>query len=517
MHRYILLSIDLLVVAASTIGALILRDNLEVSTDRMLDVLPYLLLTVLAAVPVLLLVGANRTLWRFSSPIDVARVIAGVLVIVLLAMALAFIFNRMENVARALPILQAMLMATALGGIRVAMRVRHARRSRARKPTPDYETRQENVLLVGVNPISELFLRSVEEYAPGRVKVFGILGPSERHRGRVLRSCPILGSPEELEKVLGDLEVHGVPIRRIVITARFDKLSATAQAILLRVEQTSNIVLDIFAERVVFNGAGRRDADADMSDPPSENGRARDVPLVVDPGICPSEHYLRWKRALDATAAGFAILAAAPLMLFVSILVALDTGLPTIFWQQRPGLRGWPFRLYKFRTMGAPHDRSGGRLSEAERHSSIGRFLRRTRLDELPQLYNILVGDMSFVGPRPLLPVDQSPAFAARLAIRPGLTGWAQIKGGRELTVADKAALDIWYVRNASLWLDLRILLGTLGMIRHGERADRAAIRQAWRELTSPGRNPVQDKTLDDNSSHLHKASRGEYARDFSA
>jgi len=517
MHRYTLLLIDLLIVAASTIGALILRDNLEVSTDRVLDVLPYLLLTVLAAVPVLLLVGANRTLWRFSSPIDVARVVVGVLVIVLLAMALAFIFNRLENVSRALPILQAMLMATALGGIRVAMRVRHARRSRARKPTPDYETRQENVLLVGVNPISELFLRSVEEYAPGRVKVFGILGPSERHRGRVLRSCPILGTPEELEKVLGNLEVHGVPISRIVITARFDKLSATAQAILLRVEQTSNIVLDIFAERVVFNGTGRRDADADLSDPPSEKRRARDIPLVVDPGIRPPEHYLRWKRALDATAAGLAILAAAPLMLFVSILVALDTGLPTIFWQQRPGLRGWPFRLYKFRTMGAPHDRSGGRLSEAERHSSIGRFLRRTRLDELPQLYNILVGDMSFVGPRPLLPVDQSPAFAARLAIRPGLTGWAQIKGGRELTVADKAALDIWYVRNASLWLDLRILLGTLGMIRHGERADRAAIRQAWRELTSPGRNPVQDKTLDDNSSHLHKASRGEYARDFSA
>jgi hypothetical protein len=154
------------------------------------------------------------------------------------------------------------------------------------------------------------------------------------------------------------------------------------------------------------------------------------------------------------------------------------------------------------------------RLSDAERQSRLGRFLRRSRLDELPQLYNILVGDMSFVGPRPLLPVDQSPAFAARLAVRPGLTGWAQIKGGRELTASDKAALDIWYVRNASLWLDLRILFGTLGVIRHGEQTDFNAIRQAWRELRSCGTNPLDDKmVLDGHGTHLHKALGGEYAR----
>jgi lipopolysaccharide/colanic/teichoic acid biosynthesis glycosyltransferase len=198
-------------------------------------------------------------------------------------------------------------------------------------------------------------------------------------------------------------------------------------------------------------------------------------------------------------------------MLVVFVAVALDSGFPVVFWQQRPGLRARPFKLYKFRTMRPPHDPRGERLSEADRHSRFGEFLRRTRLDELPQLYNILVGDMSFVGPRPLLPVDQSPAFAARLAVRPGLTGWAQIKGGRELTVANKAALDIWYVRNASLRLDLRILFGTVAVICQGEETDINAIHQAWRELSSSGIS--HDMALDGDRTHLHNAPGGEYAR----
>src|SRR5690242_4787303 len=174
MHRYVLLSIDLLLIAASTMSALILRDNLEISSVRMLAVLPYLLLTLLAAVPVLLLAGLNRTLWRFSSFNDIMRVSIGVIATVLLAMALSFIFNRMENVARSLPILQGLLMLFALVSVRIAMRLRHATRSRARNVPPRGETPRQGVLIIGVNAVSELFLRSVEEYAGDRVKVFGI-------------------------------------------------------------------------------------------------------------------------------------------------------------------------------------------------------------------------------------------------------------------------------------------------------------------------------------------------------
>ncbi len=515
MHRFVLLSIDLILVAASTIFALFLRDNLETSPERLLQFLPYVLLSVLAAAPVLVATGLNRTLWRFSSLADYLRIALAAIMTVLLAVALGFAFNRMEGVARSLPILQGLLMACALVGARVAMRLRHAVRNRGTRHAPTLSGRQESVLVVGLNAVTELFLQSVEEFAGERVKVAGLLGRGERHRDRLLRGHKVLGLPEELESVLADLEVHGVLIDRIVITTGFDQLSPAAQEALLHVERTSDIQLDFFAERVVLNDTARpKPRPKTEEGPPNGNDQRVAAPFAFDMEALASRPYFRWKRVIDATAAAVAIVCLAPIILLVGIIVVLDAGPPPIFWQQRPGIRGWPFRLYKFCTMASAHDREGQRIADEERISIVGRFLRRTRLDELPQLYNILIGQMSFVGPRPLLPVDQSPAFAARLAVRPGLTGWAQIKGGRELTASDKAALDIWYVKHATLGLDLQILLGTLRMIVFGEHPDRNAIRRARRELGLDGlgsEDGSQDKTADDGNSHLRKDSRDQY------
>jgi lipopolysaccharide/colanic/teichoic acid biosynthesis glycosyltransferase len=161
----------------------------------------------------------------------------------------------------------------------------------------------------------------------------------------------------------------------------------------------------------------------------------------------------------------------------------MDVGLPLVFWQQRPGVKGRPFKLYKFRTMADAYGSEAQRKSDNARVSAIGDFLRRSRLDELPQLLNILKGEMSFVGPRPLLPVDQPGDSRFRLLMRPGLTGWAQIKGGRRISPADKAALDVWYVRNVSLTLDLKIILGTVPILIFGERVTEAAIIHARREI----------------------------------
>jgi lipopolysaccharide/colanic/teichoic acid biosynthesis glycosyltransferase len=129
------------------------------------------------------------------------------------------------------------------------------------------------------------------------------------------------------------------------------------------------------------------------------------------------------------------------------------------------------------------HDIHGNRISDQLRSSNIGNLLRRSRFDELPQLYNILLGEMSFVGPRPLLPVDQPQWQNSRLVVRPGLTGWAQVNGGRDISPEDKAALDIWYIVNASLWLDISILLRTLVMLILGERVNRGAVQAAHATL----------------------------------
>jgi lipopolysaccharide/colanic/teichoic acid biosynthesis glycosyltransferase len=156
----------------------------------------------------------------------------------------------------------------------------------------------------------------------------------------------------------------------------------------------------------------------------------------------------------------------------VSALVVLDVGTPLLFWQRRLGQSGRAFQIYKFRTMRTPFDRLGEALPDHLRLSPIGRLLRKTGMDELPQLLNVLVGDMSLIGPRPLLPQDQPADPTIRLMVRPGITGWAQVIGGKKITSEDKDDLDEWYIRNASPWLDLRILLLTCRYVFLGNRAN---------------------------------------------
>jgi lipopolysaccharide/colanic/teichoic acid biosynthesis glycosyltransferase len=155
-------------------------------------------------------------------------------------------------------------------------------------------------------------------------------------------------------------------------------------------------------------------------------------------------------------------------------------GWPVTFWQKRDGKDGEPFLIYKIRTMHAPFDRRGRFVEESRRTSRFGEFLRRTRLDELPQLWNVLTGAMSFVGPRPLLPVDQPSTSKYRLQVPPGLTGWAQIHGGKRVDADDKGLLDDWYVENASLWLDLSIILRTVLIVVLGD--ERIEARSAKKE-----------------------------------
>lgn len=170
------------------------------------------------------------------------------------------------------------------------------------------------------------------------------------------------------------------------------------------------------------------------------------------------------KRLLDILVSGTALLLLSPLLLAVAVAVRLFLGSPVLFRQVRPGLGGRPFEMLKFRTMRDAHSADGTPLSDAERLTRFGRRLRATSLDELPELWNILKGDMSLVGPRPLLMQylpRYSPAQARRHEVRPGLTGWAQVNGRNAIGWDEKFALDVWYVDNRSLWLDLKILFLT--------------------------------------------------------
>ena len=170
------------------------------------------------------------------------------------------------------------------------------------------------------------------------------------------------------------------------------------------------------------------------------------------------------KRLFDVLIAGSALVVLAPLLALLALLVRATMGAPVLFRQDRPGLHGAPFTLYKFRTMLDTRDAHGNLLDDDARLTAAGRFLRSTSLDELPELVNILKGDMSLVGPRPLLMeylLRYTPEQMRRHDVVPGLTGWAQVSGRNALDWDEKFARDVWYVDNRSFLLDLRILVAT--------------------------------------------------------
>jgi len=187
---------------------------------------------------------------------------------------------------------------------------------------------------------------------------------------------------------------------------------------------------------------------------------------------CNSYHEMMVKRAFDIIFSGFALICLLPVLAITAMLVRLTLGSPVLFRQTRPGLNARGFVVLKFRTMLDVFNEDGLLMPDEQRLTAFGRFLRSTSFDELPELWNVLRGDMSLVGPRPLL-MEYLPLYtqeqARRHEVRPGITGWAQVNGRNALSWEDKFRLDVWYVENRSMLLDLRILWLTLARVLRRE------------------------------------------------
>jgi lipopolysaccharide/colanic/teichoic acid biosynthesis glycosyltransferase len=183
----------------------------------------------------------------------------------------------------------------------------------------------------------------------------------------------------------------------------------------------------------------------------------------------------RIKRGIDFTFGVIGLIVSAPVMLVVAILIRSVMGKPVLYRQERPGLHGKSFECLKFRTMSETRDGTGELLRDQDRIMPLGAWLRRTSLDELPQFWNVVRGDLSFIGPRPLLKEYlpyYTPEERRRHCVRPGLTGWAQIHGRNHLNVDDRLKMDVWYVDQLSWNLDLRILLATIRVVFSAKGTD---------------------------------------------
>jgi len=332
----------------------------------------------------------------------------------------------------------------------------------------------EYVVLIGLSDLSVLYIKLLESSFPDRRTVIAVLDADPRWAGRSVNGVRVFGPPAHLDALIEEFAAHGVHTSLVAVSNPADELPKEVLADLRGVCLRRKLELAFLPALLSVRRA--RPAPETIQ---VVRAHARGQPPA--PAITPARYFL-FKRWVESFLAISIVLALLPVCVLAAALAFADVGSPVVFWQQRIGRSGHRFHLYKFRTLRPSFNRQGQKIPDERRLSKIGQLLRTTRLDELPQLLNVLLGDMSLIGPRPLLPQDQPPNPTVRLMVRPGITGWAQVNGGTLLSAIEKEELDAWYIRHASPWIDLRIVCMTLACLARGDRRSEAALAQARSE-----------------------------------
>ncbi|AMN43760.1 sugar transferase [Rhodoplanes sp. Z2-YC6860] len=455
--------LDLVCAAIAPALALVLTDAYILSAQSVHLAILYCCVSFLTSAIALLAFRVSDGISPFFSVHDALNIVKAVVFAQLSTEIILFLITRLEGIPRLSLLIQIVMLGAGLFGIRAAVLLSSQERTIT---GPSDQAGVDHVIIIGATKLASQYIQFVRNYTAGRRRVVAVLDPDQRMIGRALGGVPVVARPQDLEAVIDDYQVHGIRTDRVLIgTDRADLPDVVFNAIQL-ICQRRELHIDFISQIV------------GLSDLPPLQPRSEPASNVV-PTTIELKPYFQVKRWIDFFGALIAIVVLSPLFLLTALLVLLDVGSPILFWQQRTGQNASSFLLYKFRTLRNPFDRCGNRLPEEKRLSPIGKLLRAMRLDEMPQLLNVLVGDMSLIGPRPLLPVDQPSAASLRLAVRPGITGWAQVHGGNLLTADEKGPLDDWYVCNASLWVDMRIVGLTIRLLFTGEKAAAAQMRIA--------------------------------------
>jgi lipopolysaccharide/colanic/teichoic acid biosynthesis glycosyltransferase len=462
--------------ATTPVVALYLRDIDVGSSGARLIAGSYALVSLVASLISFQVFRINDTIARYFSEDDLLNLTKVVVGAELITAIVLFAINRLDGIPRSLLAIHALILGAGLLASRGLANVAASNRDRAKRPQ---DAAVENVIVIGLNDWSAFLVKFLKSHTPEHWRVIGLLDEHPQWIGRSVNGVQILGTSAHLEALIEEFATHGVYTDRLLVAGEADELSVETLAQVRGVCARNHLILDFLPHPLAVclteHASIHREVDLELG-----SLRSRLVPLP----------YYRVKRHFDIVAASVLILFLLPALALAAFIVILDVGFPVLFWQRRSGRDGHELQLYKLRTLRPPFDRRGQRIPEERRLSWIGRLLRYTRIDELPQVLNVLVGDMSLIGPRPLLPRDQPPSAALRLTVRPGITGWAQVNGGTSLSPTEKAALDVWYICNASLWLDLRIIGMTILTLLRGERRSEKALEEAERLLAVPvGRN----------------------------
>jgi lipopolysaccharide/colanic/teichoic acid biosynthesis glycosyltransferase len=461
--RFHLSPVDVFFAAVSPLLALYLRDAYILSASGIQTALLYCGLSFSFSLTGFLIFRVSAAIPRHLTVHDAFSILKATIAAGLATTVVIFSITRLDGIPRSTPFLQALLLTAGLLAVRIVMMLSDKEGQVTEHPG---HADVEHIIMIGSTKLSSLYIQLLRAYSPLHRRVIAVLDARQKLIGRAMSGVPVVAGPQQLAEVIEEFAVHGVATDRIIIGGDEDLLSADMLNHVRLVCEQRAIALDFVPK---LTG---------LSDLPSPRHNVAPAP-TRRPRSFALPTYFRIKRIIDCIAALATITLLLPFLLSASVLVLLDLGSPILFWQKRIGWDGRAFNLHKFRTLRPPFDRHGQPVANEQRISWVGHVLRESRVDELPQLFNVLFGEMSLIGPRPLLPEDQPANARLRLMVRPGLTGWAQINGGNLITTEEKGALDDWYVQHASLWLDLRIALLTMRFMFIGERRSEQAVNDA--------------------------------------
>lgn len=339
MRRFASVLVDLSIFALATLLALFLRENFVFDGEKFVKFLPYLSATLLTAGLTIPLTGLHRRLWRFSTINDVQRVLVCCVATVLIATIAMFIVNRLDGVARSMPVLQVLLAFVGMMSARIGTRIWYVESAPARPFTTVAETGPQNVLLIGLTSLTHLYVRAVQEFGDGRVRVAGIIDHVSHNDGMRVGGYPVFGPGERLAALLGRLSLHGVVVDRIVLTTNRLRLPQVLQDELSDLAAARRIpvvsVADVFGD---LGWSGPMSDEMRQVDE-VEDGLQRRAFQFSDAEIRAIAWRPYWmiKRAADAVTAAILLTLLSPVFALVAVLVYFDVGRPVVFWQQRPG------------------------------------------------------------------------------------------------------------------------------------------------------------------------------------
>lgn len=388
---------------------------------------------------------------------DALEVAKAVLLSEFMTAIVLFSATRLDGIPRTTPLIHGLILTAGMIMARAFMRMM---RSDGDVQLVGAPASTEYIIMVGSNKLSSLYISFLRAYAPEQRRVIAVLDDRTEMIGRSIAGVRVLGSPQNLLQFIEEFKEHGIHVDRIIVGGDTNFLSPETTAEINRICDEYKIKRDFVPQLM-----GLGELQKPVGDIPVPKAPSKPINFSLS-------RYFQAKLYFDFCLSLLLIIVLLPLLIAIAIVVLIDVGAPAIFWQRRVGMNGRSFQIHKFRTLKSTFDWRDHSLSTASRMSWIGNLLRKFRLDELPQLLNVLVGDMSLIGPRPLLAQDQPPDPTLRLMVRPGITGWAQVNGGQLLTAEEKNKLDEWYVRNASLWLDLKIIGKTILVAFKGDPRD---------------------------------------------